>query len=557
MNSYLPLLDPEGNVKPIFNPLDFEWIYGYATYADLLKYANVYASNVFLSPNSFTTISFNEGINGITPTVFNYLSNVNMDIQQQFTNDRTRLTTLETKTTKQTYSNNITTFSGTLSTPVLILNNANLNTRITSIETDVSTLKTKTTNISYTSTNTTTTIAGTLSTPIIKLNGTDLNTRITTDETNITNAQTDINGLKTRMTTAETNITTNTNDINNIKPRLTTAESNITALQTTVNTINSTSLNAKANDNSVVHLTGNETISGIKTFSEVPMIGVNNIATTNDITTTINNLIGSAGTAYDTLGEIQKILVADGNSINTITSSMVNLTGTQTISGIKTFSNLITGSSLNIIGNTTLGSNNTKTLTINSTTNISSPITFTSTLNNISTTTFNYLSGVSSNIQTQFNTLTTRLTNYNYDSSTSTQTISSRTAIQDTLTTNIITNNTLYNDSITTNNILASTITCKSFKCINLSDSLPIPIVYITNQGIQYPIMKSGLISNLTGINLTQPLYITIAPNYQIVFFTDSKLSLVRLYNPTDDFLYNVGITFTETLPTEYKISLL
>lgn len=557
MNSYLPKLTPQGDVKPVFNPLDFTWIYGYASYADLLNYANVYSSNVFYSPNSFTTITFNEGINDISPTVLSYLKNVNMDIQDQFTDDRLRLNTLETKTTNQSFTNNTTSFSGSLSTPVFILNNANLNTRLTTIETNVSTLTTKATNINYNNAINTTFISGVLNTPSIVLNGTDVNTRITNNENDIDLIQNDIEGLTTSINTAEDNIVINTNDINNLKPRMTTAETNINNLSNQLNTLSNVYLDEKADDNQVVHLTGNETIDGLKSFVQTPLIGVKTIATTDDITTAINGLIGSAGTAYDTLSEIQTILQGNAGDINTILSSMVNLTGTQTISGIKTFSSLITGSSLNIVGNSTLGTNNTNTLTIRATTNISSPISFTSTLNNISTTTFGYLTGVSSNIQTQFNNFTTRLTNYTYHSDTSTQTITTNTAIQDTLTTNNITNNNLWNDTITTNSIFATSIICKSFKCIDLPESLNIPVVYITNIGVQYPIMKSGLIGNLTGLDLSQPLYITIAPNYQLVFFNSDRLALARLYNPTGDFLYNVGITFNTVIPYEYKISLL
>jgi len=42
MISYLPELSPEGTVKPVFATEDFSYIYGYATLADLLSYANLY-----------------------------------------------------------------------------------------------------------------------------------------------------------------------------------------------------------------------------------------------------------------------------------------------------------------------------------------------------------------------------------------------------------------------------------------------------------------------------------------------------------------------------------
>lgn len=559
MQSYLPRLTPQNEIKPVFNPVDFEWIYGYATYADLLRYANIYSSNVFYSPNSFTTIYFNENINGISPEVFDYLKNVNMDIQQQFSNDRTRLSALETKTTNQSFNsgNNRTIFSGTLTAPTFLLNNVNLNTRISAIETNVSSLNTKTTAQSYNSTNTTTNFSGSLSASTIILNGTNLNTRLTTNETNTTNNTTEINSLKTRMTSTESNVLTNTNDITNIKPRLSTVENTLTTLETTIINNIENDLNTRAYDNTVVHISGDEIINGVKTFIQTPYIGLFQTATKNDITIAINQLIGSAGSAYDTLGEIQTILQNNGSSIETILSSMVNISGIQTITGAKTFTSLINGSSLNISGNSTLGTNNSNSLLVKSTSTFQSPIIFTTTLNNINTTTFSFLSGVSSNIQTQFNNITTRLTNYIYYSDTNTQKITSKTAIEDTLTTNVITNNNIINDTITSNSIFVDKIVCNKIRCINLSDSLPIPLVYITNQGIQYPIMKSDSFSNLTGINFTQPLYITIAPNYQFVLYDENNLALGRVFNNTNNYVYNIGIQFSTSIPKTFILSVL
>jgi hypothetical protein len=104
-----------------------------------------------------------------------------------------------------------------------------------------------------------------------------------------------------------------------------------------ISSINS-SLSTKATDSQVVHITGNESLSGVKTFNEVPKIGLHNIATTSDISTAIGNLVNSAPSTLDTLGEISTLLQTNDSSISTILSSMVTLSGSQTISGQKTFS---------------------------------------------------------------------------------------------------------------------------------------------------------------------------------------------------------------------------
>ena len=112
----------------------------------------------------------------------------------------------------------------------------------------------------------------------------------------------------------------------------------IQAGDSTVSTALTTQINAKANDNSVVHLTGTETIGGIKTFSNnVTVPSINNISST-----TLGYL--------DATSSIQTQINAKAND-----NAVVHLTGTETIGGIKTFSNNITVPSINIISSTTLG----------------------------------------------------------------------------------------------------------------------------------------------------------------------------------------------------------
>lgn len=537
MLGYLPDLDLKGDVHPTFNTSDWKWTMEAVTFADLLEYAKTTVSNTFMETQYFTSLLFNVSINDVTETTFSYLKNVTSDIQAQFDTLFRRTTTMSYNST-----NNRTTFTSTLATPVLILNNVNLNTRITTAETNVSSLQTKTTAQTYTQADTTTTFTGTLATPFLKLNGNDLGTRLTTDETNISTLQGQMATATSDISTVKSNLTNVNTEIDTLQDQLTTATSSISSLQTQQTTLGN-SLATKANDSAVVHLAGSETISGQKNFTEVPTVSNVNVATTADISTAIGNLISSAPSTMDTLGEIATILQDNANSVDTILSSMVTLGGAQTVTGQKTFQgttifNAVSALALSIFQG------------IQSTT-----IQFSTSLNGIAPTVFAYLGNVTSDIQAQFNALFTKLTNYQYDSATSTQLISSSTAIQDTTTTNTLNANTIHNASLVSNNIVANSITCSSIKCVNLASSLPVPVVYLLNQGVSYPILKSGLMSNLTGINFAQPVYITIAPKHQLVFVDANLCALTMVTNPTDDFLHNMGVTFTTNVPTSFQVN--
>ncbi len=77
---------------------------------------HVVGSSMLDGVNLFTT-----SLNSITPATFNFLANVSSDIQQQLntnsstgTGNSSAITALQTKTTNQSYSSGITTFSGTV-----------------------------------------------------------------------------------------------------------------------------------------------------------------------------------------------------------------------------------------------------------------------------------------------------------------------------------------------------------------------------------------------------------------------------------------------------------
>jgi hypothetical protein len=108
-----------------------------------------------------------------------------------------------------------------------------------------------------------------------------------------------------------------------------------------------TALNLKADDSSVVKLSGNQTISNIKTFSSSPIVptctsGDNStkVASTQYVDSSIANLINSAPTALDTLNELASALGNDASFSTTVTNSLAgkaSLTGNNTYTGNQTY----------------------------------------------------------------------------------------------------------------------------------------------------------------------------------------------------------------------------
>jgi len=84
----------------------------------------------------------------------------------------------------------------------------------------------------------------------------------------------------------------------------------------------------------LVYNTGNQTISGTKTFDVAPILGGNQLITGNlSLYATTANLI-STGSLIDTLSGN---LISTGSRIDTLSGQVVFNTGNQTISGVKTF----------------------------------------------------------------------------------------------------------------------------------------------------------------------------------------------------------------------------
>jgi len=152
-------------------------------------------------------------------------------------------------------------------------------------------------------------------------------------------------------------------------------------------------------------------------------------------------------------------------------------------------------------------------------------ISFTNYINNVSESTFNFLSNVTSDIQTQFNNILTILTNYNYYSDTNTQTISTNLNCPN-ISTNDIESNTIKNNYLLSSNINTIILNSKNITCENIY-SQNIPMVYLFNQNVNFPLIKSGLLSKLTGFDKTKSSYITIALPTELYFMILEKLQLL------------------------------
>lgn len=292
MLAFLPRFAFNDKLKPVFNPKDFNYTSQYVVFSDLLQYADKDAFNNFTSFNVFRYIQFTNNLNDVSPLTFSYIKNLKLDAQNQ-------LDKLDEKTTGLSFNNNISIFSNMVSIPVLKLNNRDLETRLIEHENDISKMKTKT--MYMNSIDGITSFTNPVEVSSLELNGSDLNTRLVNIETDVTETKQSINDL-------ETEVINNNIRIDNLF-------------------------------NNVVKLNTDQTIEGKKTFIEVPYINNKAIATTDQITSAINALINGAPSTLDTLNEIATRLAQDQNSINSILSSMVNITSAQNISGVKTFLN--------------------------------------------------------------------------------------------------------------------------------------------------------------------------------------------------------------------------
>lgn len=101
----------------------------------------------------------------------------------------------------------------------------------------------------------------------------------------------------------------------------------------------SSAVSSKAEDSAVVHLTGAETVAGVKTFSASPIVPT---PTTSFQAATKGYADSVGGTVPDadatTKGKLQLTGALGGTAASPTTPTAVHLTGAETVAGVKTFS---------------------------------------------------------------------------------------------------------------------------------------------------------------------------------------------------------------------------
>jgi hypothetical protein len=198
------------------------------------------------------------------------------------------------------------------------------NTRLNAHDTSLNNLAAKTNAISYDSGTNTTVLNSKLVVALSETNQGATTIGNDTGDTLVINAQTTFaNSNITGLTKANVGLS-NVDNVSDINKSISTATQN--------------ALNLKSNDNSVVHLSGSETISGTKTFSLAPVLPNNSISNA-----MINNSCINSGFC-DGTSSIQNQI-----SARALDSAVVHNSGSESISGQKTFSTGITlnGTDLN------------------------------------------------------------------------------------------------------------------------------------------------------------------------------------------------------------------
>jgi hypothetical protein len=103
MLSFLPQRGPNGDFPVVFNKNEWSFVSGYVAFGDLLNYAQISVSNLWTASQVFANgFTFQGSINGVSDTVFGYLSNVSGDIQGQFQSISTRIANWSTDATSNT-----------------------------------------------------------------------------------------------------------------------------------------------------------------------------------------------------------------------------------------------------------------------------------------------------------------------------------------------------------------------------------------------------------------------------------------------------------------------
>lgn len=266
---------------------------------------------------------------------------------------------------------------------------------------------------------------------LLKASKTELSSEVGTLQTAI-NDLISTKGSITYIDSTDANLQSQITTLNNTKATIAYVDQQIasdilyvdtqdTNLQTQITSLNLNKANITYVDNADVNLQ-----------TQIDSLGTNK-ANITYVDTSIANLVGTAPTTLNTLNELALALGSDENFSTTVTNalatkavdtSVVHLTGAETIAGVKTFSDNVIVPSLNGISNTTIGylsgvtssiqTQLSNKIALSSAVSISANQTITGTktfsanmtvasINNINSTTLGYLDATSS-IQSQLDT---------------------------------------------------------------------------------------------------------------------------------------------------------
>jgi hypothetical protein len=446
LNNYLPTLNTDGEVKPVFNIDDFDRQNASVSYADLQDYAYLYGSNNFLGSNSFLEI-FVTSINNIATTTLDYIKNLRSDAQAQI-DTKTTLTEVQsnnnTFTGTTTFSNNIIANSTTITPTTLsyissLSSNAQsqLNNRVTlGSNQTITGVKTIQGNIIADNGFFTRTITPTALAFISGLSS-DAQTQIDT-KTTLSAVQSNNNswsGTNTFNSSLPTSTLTPTTSTQLVTKAYADTKTTISAVQsnnnawTGTNTFNtslptstltpstSTQLVTKTYADTKTTLTevqaNNNSFTGTNTFS-------NTFSTTSYSSFYNGNFVvnaGSIGSNKNINMWGSNVLFYDAATNGTMTAVYRDINTKNLFIDSSYFNNGVGGGVVFRLKNPNGTDNYSDVLSVQPLSmTVNQPLTLNSTLNGISTTTLSYLDATSS-IQTQFNNIGITLSGISYDSS--------------------------------------------------------------------------------------------------------------------------------------------
>jgi hypothetical protein len=170
---------------------------------------------------------------------------------------------------------------------------------------------------------------------------------------------------------------------------------------------------------------------------------------------------------------------------------------------------------------------------------------FSGDINQVSATAFSYLQNVSSDIQSQFESIVTRLVNWSTDETSNTNLINGLgTAIASGVNSNVLIANSGVVNSFTANSAHIGTLSIGSLSNPNALQSTCAWLC--NNERRMYPLQSTTTIDQLSLWNPNQSMHVTVLPNIEIVILDSSGICLWSYWNTTDATQHFVSISFPE-----------